>query len=112
MKEIGEICAKHGVLFMSDATQAVGKIPVDPKETGVHLMAFTSHKMYGPKGVGALYVRRRRPTVPTGPTARTSRRPPTGWPAGRWSTWTAAWASCTPCLASGGAAWPPAWWPS
>ena len=48
MKAIGEICAKHGVLFMSDATQAVGKIPVDPKATGVHLMAFTGHKMYGP----------------------------------------------------------------
>ncbi len=63
MKEIGEICAKHGVLFMSDATQAVGKIPVDPKEVGVHLMAFTSHKMYGPKGVGALFVNRKNPRV-------------------------------------------------
>ena len=63
MKQIGEICAKHGVLFMSDATQAVGKIPVDPKEVGVHLMAFTSHKMYGPKGVGALYVSRKNPRV-------------------------------------------------
>ena len=63
MKEIGDICAKHGVLFMSDATQAVGKIPVDPKETGVHLMAFTGHKMYGPKGVGALFVNRKRPRV-------------------------------------------------
>ncbi len=63
MKEIGEICAKHGVLFMSDATQAVGKIPVNPKETGVHLMAFTGHKMYGPKGVGALFVNRKAPRV-------------------------------------------------
>ncbi len=63
MKEIGAICARHGVLFMSDATQAVGKIPVDPKATGVHLMAFTSHKMYGPKGVGALYVSRKSPRV-------------------------------------------------
>lgn len=63
MKEIGDICARHGVLFMSDATQAVGKIPVDPKEVGVHLMAFTSHKMYGPKGVGALYVSRKNPRV-------------------------------------------------
>lgn len=63
MKEIGEICAKHKVLFMSDATQAVGKIPVDPKALGIHLMAFTGHKMYGPKGVGALYVSRRNPRV-------------------------------------------------
>lgn len=63
MKEIGDICAKHGVLFMSDATQAVGKIPVDPKATGVHLLAFTSHKMYGPKGVGALFVNRKNPRV-------------------------------------------------
>ncbi|HMS99631.1 MAG TPA: IscS subfamily cysteine desulfurase [Saprospiraceae bacterium] len=63
MKEIGDICAAKGVLFMSDATQAVGKIPVNPRETGVHIMAFTSHKMYGPKGVGALYVSRKNPRV-------------------------------------------------
>ncbi len=63
MKEIGEICAKHGVLFFSDATQAVGKIKTHPKELGVHLMAFTAHKMYGPKGVGALYVSRKNPRV-------------------------------------------------
>lgn len=63
MKEIGEICKKHGVLFMSDATQAVGKIPVNPKEVGVHLMSFTAHKMYGPKGVGALFVNRKSPRV-------------------------------------------------
>jgi cysteine desulfurase len=63
MKAIGDICAKHGVLFMSDATQVVGKIPVDPKAVGVHLMAFTSHKMYGPKGVGALFVNRKNPRV-------------------------------------------------
>ena len=63
MKEIGDICAKHGVLFFSDATQAVGKIPVDPKANGVHLMAFTGHKMYGPKGVGALFVNRKKPRV-------------------------------------------------
>jgi len=63
MKEIGEICAEKGVLLMSDATQAVGKIPVHPKEVGVHLMAFTAHKMYGPKGVGALFVNRKKPRV-------------------------------------------------
>ena len=63
MKEIGDICKKHGVLFFSDATQAVGKIAVNPKETGIHLMAFTAHKMYGPKGVGALFVNRKNPRV-------------------------------------------------
>ena len=63
MKAIGDICAKHGILFMSDATQAVGKIPVNPKEVGVHLMAFSAHKMYGPKGVGALFVNRKKPRV-------------------------------------------------
>ncbi len=63
IKEIGDICAKHGILFMSDATQAVGKIPVNPRENGVHLMAFSAHKMYGPKGVGALYVSRKDPRV-------------------------------------------------
>ncbi len=67
MKAIGDICDKHGVLLMSDATQAVGKIPVDPKAVGVHLMAFTAHKMYGPKGVGALYVCRRQPRVRLAP---------------------------------------------
>ncbi len=63
MKRIGEICAKHGVLFMSDITQAVGKIPTLVKETGIHLATFTAHKMYGPKGVGALFVNRLKPRV-------------------------------------------------
>jgi cysteine desulfurase len=63
MKEIGEMCKKHGVLFMSDATQAIGKVPVDPKELGIHLLSFTAHKMYGPKGIGALYVNRKNPRV-------------------------------------------------
>ncbi len=63
MKAIGEICNRKGVLLMSDATQAVGKIPTFPKEVGIHLMAFTSHKMYGPKGVGALFVNRKNPRV-------------------------------------------------
>ncbi|MBI1224072.1 MAG: IscS subfamily cysteine desulfurase [Bacteroidetes bacterium] len=63
MKEIGQICEKHGVLFFSDGTQAVGKIKTHPREVGVHLMAFSAHKMYGPKGVGALYVSRKNPRV-------------------------------------------------
>ncbi|MBR9922522.1 MAG: IscS subfamily cysteine desulfurase [Bacteroidetes bacterium] len=61
--EIGEICDKHGTLFFCDATQAVGKIPVNPRKAGVHLLACSAHKMYGPKGVGALYVSRRAPRV-------------------------------------------------
>lgn len=63
MKAIGRICEEAGVLFFSDATQAVGKIPTHPKELGIHLMAFTAHKMYGPKGVGALFVNRKKPRV-------------------------------------------------
>lgn len=63
MKEISAIAKKHGILLMSDAVQAVGKIPVDVNKDGIDLMAFTAHKMYGPKGVGALYVRRKNPRV-------------------------------------------------
>lgn len=63
IKEISAIARKHGVLVFSDATQAVGKIPVDVNKDGIDLMAFTAHKMYGPKGVGALYVRRKNPRV-------------------------------------------------
>ncbi len=63
LAEIGALCRKHGVLLHCDATQAVGKIPVDVDHLNIDLMSFTAHKMYGPKGVGALFVRRRNPTV-------------------------------------------------
>ncbi len=63
IKEISAIARKHGVLLFTDGTQAVGKIPVDVNADGIDLMAFTAHKMYGPKGVGALYVRRKNPRV-------------------------------------------------
>jgi cysteine desulfurase len=63
IEEISAIARKHGILFHSDATQAVGKVPVDVQAQNIDLMSFTAHKMYGPKGVGALYVRRKNPRV-------------------------------------------------
>jgi cysteine desulfurase len=63
IREISAIARKNGVLVFTDGTQAVGKIPVDVNKDGIDLMAFTAHKMYGPKGVGALYVRRKNPRV-------------------------------------------------
>lgn len=63
IKAISEMAKKRGVLVFSDATQAVGKIPVDVNKDGLDIISFTAHKMYGPKGVGALYVRRKNPRV-------------------------------------------------
>ena len=63
IQEIGKIAKEKGVLFHCDATQGVGKIPVNVSDMGVDLMSFTSHKLYGPKGIGALYVRRKAPRV-------------------------------------------------
>lgn len=63
IEEIGKVCRSRGVVFHTDATQAVGKIPVSVRSASIDLMSFSAHKMYGPKGVGALYIRNSRPAM-------------------------------------------------
>ncbi|MDR3716345.1 MAG: IscS subfamily cysteine desulfurase [Puia sp.] len=63
VQEISRIARAREVLFFTDATQAIGKIPVNVQDDGIDLMAFSAHKIYGPKGIGALYVRRKNPRV-------------------------------------------------
>src|SRR6201993_401963 len=63
VEEIGKLCRERGVIFHTDATQAVGKVPTDVNKQNIDVMSISAHKMYGPKGVGALYVRRKSPRV-------------------------------------------------
>ncbi|HZQ92619.1 MAG TPA: IscS subfamily cysteine desulfurase [Terriglobales bacterium] len=67
VEEIGKLCHERGVIFHTDATQAIGKVPVNVIQQNIDLASISAHKMYGPKGVGALYVRRKNPRVQVSP---------------------------------------------
>jgi cysteine desulfurase len=67
IEEIGKMCRERGIIFHTDATQSVGKVPVDVNKQNIDVMSISAHKMYGPKGVGALYVRRKNPRVQISP---------------------------------------------
>ncbi len=67
LAEIGKLCRDRNILFHTDAAQAIGKIPIDVEAMKIDLLSMTAHKVYGPKGIGSLYVRRRHPRVQLSP---------------------------------------------